>query len=117
MSAECEKHGCDLVGHQFSDGGIQCPQCVLEAKLDAAQRELTDARIDRDLHRDVDEYLGGRLVDVILRLIDQGNALSSHVTTLPQTETIRLQLQHWDEACDTATALIQPAESVLEEGK
>lgn len=34
MSAECEKHGCDLVGHQFGEGGIQCPQCVLDAEVE-----------------------------------------------------------------------------------
>lgn len=42
MSAECEKHGVDLHGNEWSEGGLVCPVCkrdecisVLEARLEA----------------------------------------------------------------------------------
>lgn len=42
MGAECDKHGCDLVGHEFSEGGLHCAECKLEERAERAEAAARD---------------------------------------------------------------------------
>lgn len=44
VSAECYKHGCHLVGTEFSPGGLRCPQCDWERRVGRLEAELKQAK-------------------------------------------------------------------------
>lgn len=55
MSAECEIHGCHLVGTEFS--GLFCQVCKLEGERDAARKELGSCRRRLENHRNENKAL------------------------------------------------------------
>lgn len=76
MSAECEKHGCDLVGHQFSEGGMKCPQCDLDAEIERLRSALGELVVWGQTWHDVIGNLTGS-VDGFLVLERARNTLSA----------------------------------------